>query len=364
MKTFAFFHSFLPVRVIINQTHTYRHMRIITASQSSANVSHFEVSSDFHPPGKPEKSDSVAHCHKDMTSRLPLGARFLQTVCNEDRPPAGLQTANYRCPSPILSRDRCVAARWNSCTRVDNSPRTTPSTPMRAPSPVGRSHVLGPRDNITVGLRLDSARDPSPQRRARSSSISYWDHLSGTGAHVDSFASTPRVRGKMAAPYYPSRDASPRPTGTRQVESRDSSPFMGVGILGPDPSEKKERPVPPPMVLKPFRRGVRYVPEPNSGYQKPRYSDEEPFRHSKRFVSPYTRDPTPTGVRTNLCDRSRALQLVNFVGSPFMPAKPEGSIAGQRAREKHSEFHGTSIRCVSPHTPMRRSFNIISNMDC
>lgn len=302
-------------------------------------------------------------------SRQPLGFRFLQTMSNDERPPAGMPTPNYRCPSPIRSRELGVAARWNSSPRLgtptnNSAARSASSTPLRAPTPVGRAHVRGPQDNILVGLCLNRARDPSPHRRACSGS-SHADHLIGTGVHIDETygGSTPRVRGKMSVAT-PSRESSPRRVGLRHVETQYDSPFRGLGQLGPDPNEKRERLVPPPMVLKSFRRGVKYVPEPNSNYQKPRYSDEEPFRHGKRFVAPYTREPSPSGVRTNLCERSRASQLVDFVGSPHKPSRPEGSLAGQKAREKHVEFLGTSIRCVSPHTPLRRAFNIISNIDC
>lgn len=232
-------------------------------------------------------------------------------------------------------------------------------------SPMRKAMRKGPSDNIQVGLTIvDSpSRGPSPCRKRSGSADGYAsmykNHLVGSGAQIETrFASTPRARGKMMCEA-PTSFEDTRPHGLRQVSAaRHPSPFLGVGILGPDPAEVERarrgenRPVPPPMVLKPWRRGVRHVPEPCSDISKPRYADDEPFRHSKRFISPSVREPTPTGLRTCVEERCREPQLIAFVG------------VNDNSRKQAFELRPQSIRCSSPHTPMRRTFNIISNKEC
>jgi hypothetical protein len=144
-----------------------------------------------------------------------------------------------------------------------------------------------------------------------------------------------------------SREASQERAGRGIRVSSVDTPYRGIGTFGPDPNEaKKERPVPPPMIKKPLKRGVRMVPEPvstlynDSDFRYSRVTATGAYQHGKRQISPKHFEFKPASIRLNI---SPADHLHSYAVESPRRARPE------------------SIRCGSP-TARPRTFNIITNM--
>lgn len=255
---------------------------------------------------------------------------------------------------------------------VEVQPAGKSTFSVRAESPSQKARIIPQISQLVVGEAGLGGYTEGRNSRTRSPSgkhIAVVSHLLGSGAslrpevyqqfqgcrrHVSARSSSAQESLGCAGIVNQPRDISTERrrrsssgshTGMRTISV--DTPFRGVGIFGPDPAEEatKERPIPPPMIKKPWKRGVRRVPEPSSTRRdnESRYSHvtaSGAFQHGKRQVSPKHFEPKPASIRFNIapCDNMHSFS----VESPH------------RARP-------TSIRCGSP-TARPRTFNIINNI--
>eukprot|EP00758_Cryptobia_borreli_P003340 Tbor_TRINITY_DN3691_c0_g1::TRINITY_DN3691_c0_g1_i1::g.398::m.398 len=104
------------------------------------------------------------------------------------------------------------------------------------------------------------------------------------------------------------RPAIPRPEGIRRIQS--CSPLRKLSELGPDPDYIKERQVPPVMIKKPLKVGVRMVPDPVcKGHYRPITPMVIP---AKRSISPEYFQHRPSSKRYNRYNSNNTSQIRSY----------------------------------------------------
>ena len=264
------------------------------------------------------------------------------------------------------SRNAVTTPRLNAALLKEASkeipPAGLPTIHPRSASPSKRAQITPQTSQLFVGKGGVSGLTERPTSRTRSASATHSaivDHLEGSSASLREGVPAPfdgcrrHVEARSSQQHYSigdlsfgrasSADRTTR-TGLRKC-SADLTPYRGFGCFGPDPNEVKERLVPPLMIKKPLRRGVRRVPEPASAryrdndYRYSRIAENGVYLHGKRQVQPKHFEPKPSSIRSNIAPLDNMQFYV--VESP--------------ARSR-----STGIRCGSPNS-RPREYNIINH---